>query len=561
MFNTPARVNPPVAPVMVQNEFDRDVYTALVNEKVLLPVGNDRAEVVVSTSDLNAKPQSLDVSLDVLSKTKSTLYQALDRDKAIGYFNGGVLAPVDYSAMASQESEYLDRTFSEDAVILDSTSHFFGSKSATEFLGFGYQSINQYEYAAQHLHLKRLFTQWDILTSGQSVAEAIQSLADDLGAVVSSMAYSRFIRSSMALKKSVMTANLDARYSMIDAVISLFNRIQKERRETVMQFVKGVVVGLVAKGIQKRRAFNAKQSLDLTRHASGDKSWSFKKLNVFSPRFLGKGKSVGLSIFVQFAENMVQLVVWAFRKVQLERMRLNRKGMLSDALMPFQAGSSAEAVVYFATLQKAGQSVDSDLISEIKSYERYLSIIVKNLEQKWRDQARKVARSQTDEDASFVKEKEALFGKDMLKGDLTSANDWLQEVSAYLDPPTLPHSGRGAPSLFDSILIGRSIRLDGGIWKVTGEQKIGTQKKLTVSQYSETQTLVIDQQTNAVYVDRHDSTSANQRVENHLFGGESVFDINIKKDGNGETTRIQRKNGAIAVMIKSDQAVSRDVAL
>ena len=88
-------------------------------------------------------------------------------------------------------------------MILDSG---YGNDWFTNALGMGFKSVNYFEQAHQNMMLKKLFTQWNlILKSGQSVAEAYQSIADDLGGTTASLSYTSALKSQMNLKKSQMT--------------------------------------------------------------------------------------------------------------------------------------------------------------------------------------------------------------------------------------------------------------------------------------------------------------------------------------------------------------------
>ena len=135
--------------------------------------------------------------------------------------------------------------------------------------------------AYQHMLLKQLFAKWNaMLKAGQSVADAYQAIADDLGAVTTSLGYAGGLRSLMSLKKSLMMKNLGNRYSLAGEVVGVFNAIQKEQIETFQQFIKKVGV---VKGLSQYSNYRAQQrSSSLQVDAAKTRDWSTKFLdNVF----------------------------------------------------------------------------------------------------------------------------------------------------------------------------------------------------------------------------------------------------------------------------------------
>ena len=82
-----------------------------------------------------------------------------------------------------------------------------------------------------------------MLKQGELVAEAYQNVADELKASVSSLSYSRFLKSQMSMKKTGMMKNMSGRFSAAGEMVGVFNSIQRERFETFQQFVKVVALG------------------------------------------------------------------------------------------------------------------------------------------------------------------------------------------------------------------------------------------------------------------------------------------------------------------------------
>ncbi len=327
--------------------------------------------------------------------------------------------------MTKAEANYLEDTYDKNKVI------YYQSTPIGDAFGFGHAGVNWYELAIQQVELKKLFAAWDaILKVNQSRSEAIQAIAEDLGAVVSSLSFTRGLKSSMSLKKSLMTTKLDQRYKMIEAVVDLFNRVQKERRETIIQLVKGVLMGIIGKSMAKQRSITDRNKMSFSQ------SLTIKqRLNPMSAKFLGRGDNQFLDAFNRFGEDIMRLVGALIRREQLESARAERSNQLASATHRMGAGSGAEAVLYIASAQASSKKIESDVIGEIKSYENDFKNVILDIKRVVETQAREIAKLQTRGDAEFIKQKREELSKSILKDDMVNTQRIMKEVAAGLAKP------------------------------------------------------------------------------------------------------------------------------
>ena len=288
---------------------------------------------------------------------------------AAGY-GQGKQRQINYSGISNYESNYLDFSNDSSHLILSSG---YGNNWFSEGVGLGFKSVNWFEQAHYNMLLKKLFTQWDlILKSGQSVSQAYQNIADDLGAVTSSMAYSSALKSQMNLQKNLMTKNLDNRFSLAGQVVSLFNTVQNERFESLMQGIKYAA----AKGMnyQYQKYINSKSKHFAT--SKGEASG-----------MMGKFSDAALYNFVQLFEELYRVAIGAVRRTQLAN---QQDRLMSRAEKQYagnlSSGSFSESLLYVSNVKKAKHKVNSDIINKIKYYDGFFKTVVANLNDKWQKQ-------------------------------------------------------------------------------------------------------------------------------------------------------------------------------
>lgn len=349
--------------------------------------------------------------------------------------------------MTKAEANYLEDTYDKNKVI------YYQSTPIGDAFGFGHAGVNWYELAIQQVELKKLFAAWDaILKVNQSRSEAIQAIAEDLGAVVSSLSFTRGLKSSMAFQKSLMTTTLDQRYKMIQAVVDLFNRVQKERRETIIQLVKGVLMGLIGKSIAKQRSITDRNKMSFSQ------SLTIKqRLNPMSAKFLGRGDNRFLDAFNRFGEDIMRLVGALIRREQLESARAERSNQLASATHRMGAGSGAEAVLYIASAQASSKKIESDVIGEIKSYENDFKNVILDMKRVVEAQAREIAKLQTSGDAEFIKQKHKELSKSILKDDMVNTQRIMKEVAAGLAKPNIKQTWN-LPTIGGALLTADNLR-------------------------------------------------------------------------------------------------------
>ena len=107
---------------------------------------------------------------------------------------------VDVGHIMVAEANYLGFSKQSEKMIFDKA---YDNNWFTNSIGLGYQSVNWLENAYQNMLLKQLFAKWNaLIKAGQSVAEAYQAVADDLGAVTASLGYSGALRGLVSHEKS-----------------------------------------------------------------------------------------------------------------------------------------------------------------------------------------------------------------------------------------------------------------------------------------------------------------------------------------------------------------------
>ena len=108
---------------------------------------------------------------------------------------------VDVGHIMVAEANYLGFSKQSEKMIFDEA---YDNNWFTNSIGLGYQSVNWLENAYQNMLLKQLFAKWNaLIKAGQSVAEAYQAVADDLGAVTASLGYSGALRGLVSMKKVI----------------------------------------------------------------------------------------------------------------------------------------------------------------------------------------------------------------------------------------------------------------------------------------------------------------------------------------------------------------------
>ena len=285
-------------------------------------------------------------------------------------------------------------------------------------MGLGFKSVNWFEQAHYNMLLKKLFTQWDlILKSGQSVSQAYQNIADDLGAVTSSMAYSSALKSQMNLQKNLMTKNLDNRFSLAGQVVSLFNTVQNERFESLMQGIKYAA----AKGMnyQYQKYINSKSKHFAT--SKGEASG-----------MMGKFSDAALYNFVQLFEELYRVAIGAVRRTQLAN---QQDRLMSRAEKQYagnlSSGSFFESLLYVSNVKKAKHKVNSDIINKIKYYDGFKTVVA-NLNDKWQKTAQKQAKKDLAGGGNQLKDQGDILAKALTTGDYKTAQKMLLQFSSFL---------------------------------------------------------------------------------------------------------------------------------
>ncbi|MEK9727299.1 MAG: hypothetical protein VW397_04230 [Candidatus Margulisiibacteriota bacterium] len=352
---------------------------------------------------------------------------------AVGYGQGQP-REINYSGIGNYESNYLDFSSDSSNMILSSG---YGNDAVTNFLGLGFKSNNWFEQAHQNMMLKKLFAQWNlILKSGQSVAEAYQSIADELGAVTSSMGYSSALRTQMNIQKSLMTKNLDNRFSLAGQVVNVFNSIQSERFESMMQGIKYVVSKAAGSAYNKQQASRRERFAD-----SGQ--GSFKK-----------GVDLTQYTFVEFLEEMFRTITGAVRRTHLEG---QRRDLISDAEQSYtknyQSGSYSESMLYMSNIKKAKQKVNADIIGKVKSFDGFFKTVILNLKDTWQNKVQEQSRKDLGFDR--ISQQGDKLAKSLILNDSQKAQDALRYFSSLMSksstssrPSYLYNLGRSVISVF-----------------------------------------------------------------------------------------------------------------
>ena len=219
------------------------------------------------------------------------------------------------------------------------------------------------------------------------MAEAYQSIAEDLGGTTASLSYTGALKSQMNLKKSQMTKNIDNRFALAGQVVNVFNAFQKERFETFQQMIKiGFLRFIVKPYMDKRNKLNSKD------FNQGTKS--------------GVGLTQNLAIYnvVNFFEDILRFVVASARR---ERLYEQRQTLMKDTELTYAsqyaAGSFSESMLYMSNIKKAKQKVNSDIISKIKYYDGFFKKIAMNVIDTWKSRMQSQGKKDLQGDASFFK--------------------------------------------------------------------------------------------------------------------------------------------------------------
>ncbi|MEC8678092.1 MAG: hypothetical protein VXX85_04485, partial [Candidatus Margulisiibacteriota bacterium] len=342
---------------------------------------------------------------------------------AAGY-GAGNSSSVDYSGIRNWETNYSDFSTKPSSMIFSSG---YGNNWLTNSLGMGFKSVNYFEQAHQNMMLKKLFTQWNlILKSGQSVAEAYQSIADDLGASTSSLSYTSALKSQMNLKKSQMTKNIDNRFSLAGQVVNVFNAFQKERFETFQQFFKTALLSGLRYGFSRRNKLNSKD------------------FNQGTKSELSLAQNAAIYNAVNYSEDLFRIGVAGVRREQINSQRESiNKNAEAAYLSNFSAGSSAEAMLYTSNIKKAKQKVNSDIIGKVKYYDGFFKAVVLNLIDAWKKSAQDQGKKDLQGDGQYFKDQGAEVAKAMMSGDHKKAQRNLTEFSAFLTKSNQSNANRG----------------------------------------------------------------------------------------------------------------------
>ena len=370
--------------------------------------------------------------------------------RASAYGANGEVSTIDYSGIRNYENNYLGFSNDRSKMILDDS---YANNWLSNALGLGFKSVNWFEFAYQNIMLKKLFTQWNLmLKQGENVAEAYQNIADELGASVSSLSYSRFLKSQMRMKKTGMMKNMSNRFSAAGEMVGVFNSIQSERFETFQQFVKVVVL----------RAF-FRWWLG-SRQKTRD-----KKMGVLKPDSAnGQNKltkDFKLTMLAEWGEDILRLVAGSVRTAELSRRQAQ---LMQDAEQQYLrgttsqharlvVGSATESMLYVSNIKKAKQKVNADIISKLSYFQGFFKDVIKNIIDDWSKKANAIGKQQFKGDASFVKDQSKLFSSSLMSGDHATAQRKLTEISAYLMDSRDSNVGLG---VVGGILgnVGRSIK-------------------------------------------------------------------------------------------------------
>jgi hypothetical protein len=344
--------------------------------------------------------------------------------RASAYGENGQASTIDYSGIRNYENNYLAFSNDQSRMILDDG---YANNGLFNAFGLGFKSVNWFEFAYQNIMLKKLFTQWSLmLKQGQTVAEAYQNIADELGASVSTLSYSRFLKSQMNMKKTGMMKNLSNRFSAAGEVVGVFNAIQAERFETFQQFVKVMGIRAFKWWLGARQKIRDKKMSVLTSDTpSGKKTFLTKDFKLTWVAILG--------------EDILRVVAGGARSVQLSN---RRERLMQDAEQqylhgtsqhaPLAAGSQAEAMLYASNIKKAKQKVNADIILKLTYYQGLFKAVIKNFIDEWSKRAKAIGNQQVKGDASFVKDQSQSFSSALMSGDHAAAQRKLTEISAYL---------------------------------------------------------------------------------------------------------------------------------
>lgn len=335
--------------------------------------------------------------------------------KASAYGDNGEVSTIDYSGISHYENNYLGFSNDPSKMILDDA---YANNWLSNALGLGFKSVNWFEFAYQNIMLKKLFTQWNLmLKQGETVAEAYQNIADELGASVSSLSYSRFLKSQMSMKKTGMMKNMSNRFSAAGEMVGVFNAIQSERFETFQQFVKVVVMGAFKWWLGSRQK---------TRD---------KKMGVLKPDSVnGQNKltkDFKLTMLAAWGEDILRLVAGGVRTAELSHRQAQ---LMQDAEQQYLrgygtsnqharlvAGSAVESMLYMSNIKKAKQKVNADIISKLFYFQGFFKDVIKNMIDDWSKKAKDIGNQQVKGDASFVKDQSNLFSASLMSGDHVAA--------------------------------------------------------------------------------------------------------------------------------------------
>ncbi len=341
------------------------------------------------------------------------------------YGANGEASTIDYSGISNYENNYLGFSNDRSKMILDNE---YSNNWLYNALGLGFKSVNWFEFAYQNIMLKKLFTQWNLmLKQGETVAEAYQNIADELGASVSSLSYSRFLKSQMSMKKTGMMKNMSNRFSAAGEMVGVFNSIQSERFETFQQFVKTAVLGAFKWWLGSRQK-------------TRDKKMGVLKPDSASGKNTFLTKDFKLNMLAEWGEDILRFVAGSVRTAELSHRQAQ---LMQDAEQQYLRGttsqharlvfgSATESMLYVSNIKKAKQKVNADIISKLSYFQGFFKDVIKNIIDDWSKKAKAIGDQQLKGDASFVKDQSKSFSSSLMSGDHASAQRKLTEISAYL---------------------------------------------------------------------------------------------------------------------------------